>query len=89
MLGTATALAVVLSVMLSDFFDTMGTAIGLGGEMKMLDSNGRPAGIKRVLLIDSIAAAAGGAALRFVEHHVIESASGISEGGRTDWSPSS
>ena len=36
-LGTATALAVVLSVMLSDFFDTMGTVIGLGGEMKMLD----------------------------------------------------
>ena len=39
-LGTATALAVVLSVMLSDFFDTMGTVIGLGGEMKMLTRTG-------------------------------------------------
>ena len=63
MLGTATAIAVVLSVMLSDFFDTMGTAIGLGGEMKMLDSNGCPASSGS--LIDSLAAAAGGA-----RHHL-------------------
>jgi len=82
-LGTATALAVVLSVMLSDFFDTMGTVIGLGGEMKMLDSNGRLPGIKRVLLIDSLAAAAGGAASASSNTTYIESASGISEGGRT------
>ena len=82
-LGTATAIAVVLSVMLSDFFDTMGTAIGLGGEMKMLDANGRLPGIKRVLLIDSLAAAAGGAASASSNTTYIESASGISEGGRT------
>jgi AGZA family xanthine/uracil permease-like MFS transporter len=82
-LGTATAVAVVLSVMLSDFFDTMGTVIGLGGEMKMLDSNGRLPGIKRVLLIDSLAAAAGGAASASSNTTYIESASGISEGGRT------
>ena len=82
-LGTATALAVVLSVMLSDFFDTMGTVIGLGGEMKVLDSNGRLPGIKRVLLIDSIAAAAGGAASASSNTTFIESASGVSEGGRT------
>jgi AGZA family xanthine/uracil permease-like MFS transporter len=82
-LGTATALAVVLSVMLSDFFDTMGTVIGLGGEMKMLDSDGRLPGIKRVLLVDSIAAAAGGAASASSNTTFIESASGISEGGRT------
>jgi AGZA family xanthine/uracil permease-like MFS transporter len=82
-LGTATALAVVLSVMLSDFFDTMGTVIGLGGEMKALDSNGRLPGIKRVLLIDSLAAAAGGAASASSNTTYIESATGISEGGRT------
>ena len=69
--------------MLSDFFDTMGTAIGLGGEMKMLDSNGRLPGIKRVLLIDSLAAAAGGAVPASSNTTYIESASGISESGRT------
>jgi AGZA family xanthine/uracil permease-like MFS transporter len=74
---------VVLSVMLSDFFDTMGTVIGLGGEMKMLDANGRLPGIKRVLLVDSLAAAAGGAASASSNTTYIESASGISEGGRT------
>jgi adenine/guanine/hypoxanthine permease len=82
-LGTATALAVVLSVMLSDFFDTMGTVIGLGREMKMLDSNGRLPGIKRVLLVDSLAAAAGGAASASSNTTFIESAAGVSEGGRT------
>ena len=60
----------------------MGTAIGLGGEMKMLDSNGRLPGIKRVLLIDSLAAAAGAASASSNTTY-IESASGISEGGRT------
>ena len=82
-LGTATALAVVLSVMLSDFFDTMGTVIGLGGEMKMLDANGRLPGIKRVLLVDSLAAAAGGAAGVSSNTSYIESASGVGEGART------
>jgi AGZA family xanthine/uracil permease-like MFS transporter len=82
-LGTATALAVVIAVMLSDFFDTMGTVIGLGGEMKMLDERGALPGIKRVLLIDSLAAAAGGFTSSSSNTTYIESASGISEGGRT------
>jgi adenine/guanine/hypoxanthine permease len=39
-LGTGAAIAVVLSVMLSDFFDTMGTVIGIGGEAGLLDKEG-------------------------------------------------
>jgi AGZA family xanthine/uracil permease-like MFS transporter len=82
-LGTATALAAVLSVMLSDFFDTMGTAIGLGEEAKMLDDQGRLPGVKRVLLVDSLAAVAGGVTSSSSNTTYIESASGISDGGRT------
>ena len=82
-LGVATAAALVLSVMLSDFFDTMGTAIGLGGEAKMLDDQGRLPGIKRVLLVDSLAAVAGGVTSSSSNTTYIESASGISDGGRT------
>ena len=82
-LGTATAFAAVISVMLSDFFDTMGTVIGLGGEAKLLDKDGRLPGINRVLLVDSLAAAAGGAASASSNTTYIESASGIAEGGRT------
>ena len=82
-LGLATAAAAVISVMLSDFFDTMGTVIGLGGEAGQLDEKGKLPGIKRVLLIDSLAAAAGGATSSSSNTTYIESASGISDGGRT------
>jgi adenine/guanine/hypoxanthine permease len=82
-LGFWTAVAVVLSVMLSDFFDTMGTVVGIAGEAGLLDKEGRLPGINRVLLVDSLAAAAGGAASASSNTTFIESAAGVSEGGRT------
>jgi AGZA family xanthine/uracil permease-like MFS transporter len=82
-LGVAAAIAAVASVMLSDFFDTMGTVIGLGGEARMLDERGRLPGVNRVLLVDSLAAVAGGLTSSSSNTTYIESASGISEGGRT------
>ena len=83
LVGVATALAAIVSVMLSDFFDTMGTVIGVGGEARLLDQRGRLPGINRVLLVDSLAAAAGGAASASSNTTFIESAAGVSEGGRT------
>jgi adenine/guanine/hypoxanthine permease len=82
-LGIWTAIATVIAVMLSDFFDTMGTVIGIGGEAKMLDADGKLPGIKKVLLIDSVAAIAGGVTSSSSNTTFIESASGVSEGGRT------
>ena len=82
-LGTVTAIVTVLAVMLSDFFDTMGTVVGIAGEAGMLDRQGRLPGINRVLLVDSLAAAAGGAASASSNTTFIESAAGVSEGGRT------
>jgi adenine/guanine/hypoxanthine permease len=82
-LGWATAIAVVLAVLLSDFFDTMGTAIALGARAGLLDAEGRLPGIRRVLLVDSLAAAGGGAASASSNTTYIESAAGVSEGGRT------
>jgi len=78
-----TAIALIVSVMLSDFFDTMGTAIGLAGEAGLLDEQGKLPGMNRVLLVDSLAAAAGGLASSSSNTTYIESAAGISEGGRT------
>jgi AGZA family xanthine/uracil permease-like MFS transporter len=78
-----TAVALILSVMLSDFFDTMGTVVGIGGEAGLLDREGRLPGINRVLIVDSLAAAAGGAASASSNTTFIESAAGVSEGGRT------
>jgi adenine/guanine/hypoxanthine permease len=82
-LGAATAIAAILAVMLSDFFDTMGTVVGIAGEAGMLDEKGRLPGINRILLVDSLAAAAGGAASSSSNTTYIESAAGVSEGGRT------
>ncbi len=82
-LGFWTAIAIVISVMLSDFFDTMGTVIGIAGEAKLLDDRGRLPGMNRVLLVDSLAAVAGGATSSSSNTTYIESAAGVSEGGRT------
>ena len=82
-LGLATAAAAILAVMLSDFFDTMGTVVGLADEAGLLDEEGKLPGINRVLLVDSVAAAAGGVASSSSNTTYIESAAGISEGGRT------
>jgi AGZA family xanthine/uracil permease-like MFS transporter len=82
-LGFLSALVPIYAVMLSDFFDTMGTAVALGKQADLLDENGRLPAMKRVLLVDSLAAAAGGAASSSSNTTFIESASGIGEGGRT------
>jgi AGZA family xanthine/uracil permease-like MFS transporter len=81
--GSISALVAVFAVMLSDFFDTMGTVIGLGDEAGLLDRQGRLPRINRVLVVDSLAAAAGGAASASSNTSYIEAASGIAAGGRT------
>ena len=82
-LGVLAAVLAVFSVMLSDFFDTVGTVVGLGDEAGFLDEDGRLPRMRRVLLVDSLAAAAGGAASSSSATTYIESAAGISEGART------
>jgi adenine/guanine/hypoxanthine permease len=82
-LGFWSALAVVLSVLLSDFFDTAGTVLGLGRRAGLATPDGRLPGMRRVLLVDSLAAAGGGAASASSNTTFIESSAGIGEGGRT------
>lgn len=82
-MGAIAAVLAIFTIMLADFFDTMGTVIGLGGEAGFLDRQGRLPGISRVLLVDSLAAAVGGVFSSSSNTTYIESASGIGEGGRT------
>jgi AGZA family xanthine/uracil permease-like MFS transporter len=82
-LGIAVAVLTIFAIMLSDFFDTMGTVVGIAGEAGLLDKDGKLPGVNRVLLVDSLAAAAGGAASSSSNTTYIESAAGVSEGGRT------
>jgi AGZA family xanthine/uracil permease-like MFS transporter len=82
-LGVVTALLVTFSIMLSDFFDTMGTIIGVGGQGGFLDAQGRLPNVRRVLLVDSLGALAGGVANASSNTTYIESAAGVTEGART------
>jgi AGZA family xanthine/uracil permease-like MFS transporter len=82
-LGLVAALVTIFSIMLSDFFDTMGTVIGIGGEAGWLTPEGRLPRLNRVLLVDSLAAAAGGAAGASSATTYIESAAGVAAGART------
>jgi adenine/guanine/hypoxanthine permease len=81
--GVVTALLFVFTLLLADFFDTMGTMTAIGAEAGLLDAEGRPPGTKRILVVDSLAAAAGGAAGVSSNTSYIESASGVGEGART------
>jgi adenine/guanine/hypoxanthine permease len=81
--GVIVAVLFIFTLMLSDFFDTMGTVIGVAGQGGLLDREGRLPGVGRVLLVDSVAAAAGGAASASSNTTYIESAAGVGEGART------
>jgi adenine/guanine/hypoxanthine permease len=74
---------VIFALFMTDFFDTMGTIIAVGQEGKLLDENGRPPRLKRILLVDSLAAAGGGALGASSVTSYIESGAGVAEGGRT------
>jgi len=82
-LGIVTAVLVIFSIMLSDFFDTMGTIIGVGGRGGFLDPRGRLPGASRVLLVDSLGAMLGGLANSSSNTTYIESAAGVADGART------
>jgi AGZA family xanthine/uracil permease-like MFS transporter len=84
-LGVLAALVWVFSLFLSDFFDTMGTLVGVGKRAGYLDANGNLPGIRRPLLVDSLAAVAGGAASASSATVYIESGAGVAAGGRTGW----
>ncbi len=77
------AILTIFSLMLSDFFDTMGTVIGIGGQAGWLDKNGNLPRLNRVLLVDSLGALFGGGASASSNTTYVESAAGVSQGGRT------
>jgi AGZA family xanthine/uracil permease-like MFS transporter len=82
-LGLLAAALTIFAIMLTDFFDTMGTATAITEQAGLTTEDGRVPGINRVLIVDSIGAAAGGAAGISSNTSYIESAAGVAEGGRT------
>jgi AGZA family xanthine/uracil permease-like MFS transporter len=82
-IGILTLISLVFALGMVDFFDTMGTVVAVGGQAKLLDKDGRLPGLKNVLLVDSLAAMIGGAMGCSSNTSYVESASGVSAGGRT------
>lgn len=81
--GVLVVIMFVFTLLITDFFDTMGTMVAVAQEGDMLDEEGMPPRTREILLVDSLAAAAGGAASTSSNTSYIESASGVAEGART------
>ena len=76
-------IVVVFAFLFVDIFDTLGTLIGVSTKANMLDENGKLPRIKGALMADSIATAAGAILGTSTTTTFVESASGVTEGGRT------
>lgn len=76
-------IVVIFSFLFVDLFDTLGTLIGVSSKANMLDKDGKLPRIKGALLADSIATCAGAVLGTSTTTTFVESASGVTEGGRT------
>ena len=74
---------VVFAFLFVDMFDTIGTLIGVSSKANMLDEEGKLPQIKGALLADAIATTAGAVLGTSTTTTFVESASGVTEGGRT------
>jgi AGZA family xanthine/uracil permease-like MFS transporter len=75
----------IFAFLITDFFDTMGTVIAIGKQAGFLDAQGDLPRLKRVLMVDSLAAVWGGVCGASSVTTYIESAAGVSEGGKTGY----
>ena len=82
-----TALLLLFTLVLSDFFDLLGTMTAIGAEAGLLDHEGMPPKSQRILVVDALAASAGGIGGVSSNTAFIESASGVGEGARTGLAP--
>ena len=76
-------LVVIFAFLFVDIFDTLGTLIGVSTKANMLDENGKLPRIKGALMADAVATTAGAVLGTSTVTTFVESASGVTEGGRT------
>ena len=80
---TLDMLIVLFSFLFVDIFDTVGTLVGVSSKADMLDKDGKVPNVKRALLADAIGTTAGACLGTSTVTTYVESAAGVSEGGRT------
>ncbi|WP_345400713.1 NCS2 family permease [Nonomuraea salmonea] len=81
--GALTATVVLFTLVLSGFFDAMGTIIGVSDEAGMVDDKGRVPRLGRILTVDGVAGVVGGTVSSSANTVFVESAAGVGEGART------
>ena len=82
-MGVMAAILTIFTFMLTDFFDTMGTATAIAEQAGLVEENGRMPRLFSLLLVDSLGAALGGLGGVSSNTSYIESSAGVAEGGRT------
>ena len=82
-IGAVAAILLVFVILLSIFFDAMGTMVGLATAAGTIDKDGHIENVDRVLLVDAAGAVAGGGAGVSSNQIFVESSAGIAEGART------
>ncbi|MGN6404918.1 NCS2 family permease [Sinomonas sp.] len=82
-LGALAAILMAFVILLSIFFDAMGTMVGLAREAGTIDPQGNIPNVDRVLLVDAFGAIAGGGSSISSNQIFVESGAGIGEGART------
>lgn len=81
--GVVTATVVLFTLVLSGFFDAMGTIIGVSDEAGLVDAEGRVPRLGAILTADGVAGAIGGFSSASANTVFVESAAGVGEGART------
>ncbi|MEV0202884.1 NCS2 family permease [Nonomuraea sp. NPDC050691] len=81
--GVLTASVVLFTLVLSGFFDAMGTIIGVADEAGLVDEQGRVPRLGRILTVDGVAGVIGGATSSSANTVFVESAAGVGDGART------
>ncbi|RFS85528.1 NCS2 family permease [Actinomadura spongiicola] len=81
--GVITALVVLFTLVLSGFFDAMGTILGVSDEAGLLNEKGEVPRLGRILSVDGVSAAFGGVTSSSANTVFVESAAGVGEGART------
>jgi len=82
-IGILAVVVLVFSILLADFFDTMGTMVAVGQEARLLDADGNPPRTQQILVVDSLGAVAGGVGSVSSNTAYVESTSGVADGART------
>ncbi|MFI6497027.1 NCS2 family permease [Nonomuraea typhae] len=81
--GVVTATVVLFTLVLSGFFDAMGTIIGVSDEAGLVDEQGRVPRLGAILTVDGVAGVVGGTMSASANTVFVESAAGVGEGART------